>query len=79
MPQLTLNRSKLGRRWFADGPTPKVNDLLIHEMAHQSGDHLAVEFDDAMSRIGAAMVHLALSEPEFFASWFASAVGASTL
>lgn len=78
-PVLTLNRARLEPGWFCSGPAPEVNDLLIHEMAHQSGDHLETAFDDAMSRIGAAMVHLALSEPAFFAHWFAAAEGAATL
>ena len=65
--RLCFNISRLGYRWFEDaGVTVKVNDLLIHELAHEYGHHLTKEFDDGLSLIGARMVELALDEPEFF-------------
>lgn len=69
VPTLTLNRTLLGKGFFAKGPTIKVNELLIHEMAHQSGDHLEEKFDDAMAYLGAKMTDLALREPRFFLSF----------
>ena len=64
--RLCFNVSKLGYAWFDQGPCERVNDLLIHELAHEFGHHLTEEFDDGLSRIGAKMVQLALSEPAFF-------------
>ena len=46
--------------------TEKLNDILIHEFAHAFGGHLSAEFDEALSRLGAKMVTLALKEPSFF-------------
>lgn len=73
-PVLTLNRSTLGAAWFEYGPTVEVNDLLIHELAHQAGDHLSKAFDDAMSLLGARMVDLALRDPAFFTKFFPGGV-----
>jgi hypothetical protein len=64
--QLCFNLSTLGQRWFDNGITESVNDLLIHELAHEYGTHLTEEFDNGMSQIGAKMTALALAEPEFF-------------
>jgi hypothetical protein len=63
---LCFNVQRLGHAWFNKGLCERVNDLLIHELAHEDGPHLTKEFDDALSRIGAAMTSLALAEPEFF-------------
>jgi hypothetical protein len=63
---LCFNVGNLPARWFDSGPSRAVNDLLIHELAHEFGDHLTAEFDHGLSRIGAAMTKLALDEPGFF-------------
>jgi hypothetical protein len=63
---LCFNIARLGYRWFDQGPTETVDELLIHEFAHQFGHHLTAEFDDGMARIGAKMKAIALREPEFF-------------
>lgn len=63
---LCFNVSRLGYKWFDSGVWDGANELLIHELAHEYGDHLTEEFDDGMSRIGAKMTTLALKEPEFF-------------
>jgi hypothetical protein len=70
--ELTFNYARLGKAWFDQGPTRAVNDLLIHELAHEFGGHLTEEFDAAMSRIGATMVEMALIEPSFFAKYRAA-------
>jgi hypothetical protein len=65
--RLCFNVSRLGYKWFEQGPSVQVNDLLIHELSHESGaGHLTEQFDDALSLHGAKMVALALTEPEFF-------------
>jgi hypothetical protein len=63
---LSFNLAHLGRDWFAKGPTVEVNELLIHELAHDRGDHLEEAFDDAMANLGAMMIKIALEEPSFF-------------
>lgn len=65
-PTLMFNVALLGAGFFAQGPTVEVNRLLIHEFAHEYGDHLEEKFDDAMARLGAKMVELALVDPDFF-------------
>lgn len=72
-PVLTFNQAHLGPSFFAKGPEDEeVMHLLIHEMAHQFGDHLEEKFDDAMSRLGAQIFVLARREPAFFGceSWY---------
>jgi predicted RNA binding protein with dsRBD fold (UPF0201 family) len=64
--ELTFNHDRLGKRWFDRAPSESLNDLLIHELSHEFGGHLTKEFDDALSRLGAKMVELALKDPEFF-------------
>ena len=64
---LTFNYEKLGKRWFEDGPRVEVNDLLIHEFAHETADnHLSTDFYKALQRLGARSTHIALTDPEFF-------------
>lgn len=64
--ELTFNYQRLGETFFRQGMTEKLNDILIHEFAHAFGGHLSAEFDEALSRLGAKMVTLALKEPSFF-------------
>jgi hypothetical protein len=72
---LTFNHARLGDRYFErayhqsmapEGSCEELHDLLIHEFAHQFGDHLTHEFDEAMSRLGAKLVTMALDDPSFF-------------
>ena len=62
--QLDLNRRKLGRNWFAEcliegRLTVAVIDLLIHEFGHEyCGDHLSNKYYEALTRLGAKLVHL---------------------
>lgn len=63
---LCFNVGRLGYKWFDQGACEAVDELLIHELAHQFGGHLTEEFDDGMARIGAMMKAIALREPEFF-------------
>lgn len=64
---LVLNYGRLGRGWFEQGATESVNRLLIHEFAHHySLDHLSADYHEALCRIGAKLVTLAIEEPEVF-------------
>ena len=50
--RLDLNLQHLGYRWFEQGVTEEVDELLIHEFGHQySGDHLSEEYHDALCRL----------------------------
>ena len=65
--ELTLNLGALGKKWFADGATSKVNELLIHEFAHHfASNHLSKEFYDACCKVGARFCEVARFEPEIF-------------
>lgn len=67
-PNLDLNVRFLKSDWFSRGPSVEVDELLIHEFAHQmSGDHLSSDFHDATCRLGAKLAHLARTNPVFFA------------
>ena len=63
--RLDFNLFRLGHKWFDQGVTEDVDWLLIHEFGHQySGDHLSVEYHDALCRLGARLKRLALEKPE---------------
>jgi hypothetical protein len=68
VPVLTLNRSKLGSTWFQHGPCVEVDDLLIHEMAHEGGHHLESGYHDMATKLGALGMDLARRDPAFFQS-----------
>ena len=55
-PELVYNKGKLGNRWFDRPVLDEINELLIHELAHQySGDHLSSKYHDALCRLGAKL------------------------
>jgi hypothetical protein len=64
--RLVFNVPKLSAQWFDMSRNfVSITDLLIHELAHQmSNNHLDSDYHDALSRIGAQMMQLALDEPE---------------
>ncbi len=65
--QLVFNLGRLGHEFFDDGVNEEVIDLLIHELGHHfSGDHLSSDYYDGLTKVGARMALLALSNPEFF-------------
>lgn len=65
--ELTFNLSTLGRAFFAEGPSERVNALLLHEFTHEfESNHLSDSFYKALQKLAAKMVALALKEPEFF-------------
>lgn len=71
--QLTLNRGRLGRRWFRDLCTEEQLSLLVHELSHEtrppirgSRNHLAEDFHEAACRLAGRLTRLALSEPDLF-------------
>lgn len=66
--RLTFNVPGLGKRWFdLAGNFRAINELLIHEFAHQAAsNHLSEDYHKALSRLGADLLELALREPELF-------------
>ena len=64
---LTFNLGRLGHAWFDAMPGVMVDKLLIHEFGHHySADHLSEEYHERLCELGAKMVALTLSSPEFF-------------
>lgn len=68
--RLVFNVPRLGRKWFKlDANFHAINDLMLHEFAHEYGsNHLASDYHDALSRLGAKLLELGLREPDFFHS-----------
>jgi hypothetical protein len=73
--RLTLNASKkggLGREWFmprnGDGLVePRINELLIHEFAHEKvSDHLSNRFHEECCVLGARLADAVVGEPWLF-------------
>lgn len=68
--QFIFNIGRLGYRFFEDGVTPEVLDLIIHEFGHEDvSDHLSRDYFQALTRIGAAVAFLALEDPELFRNY----------
>lgn len=64
--RLVLNLGRLGHLWF-EGDLEPINDLLLHELAHESApDHLSNQYHEALTRLGARMTSLALESPGLF-------------
>ena len=62
---LDFNLFHLGHKWFEQGVTEAVDQLLLHEFGHQySGDHLSEEYHEALCRLGQASKRLAMTKPE---------------
>ncbi len=63
--ELALNLGRLGHAWFDAPYWTAVDELLVHEFGHwYSSDHLSHGFHDALCKVGAGLVALALHEPE---------------
>jgi hypothetical protein len=63
--RLDFNLLRLGHRWFDQGVTEEVDELLIHELAHHwTGDHLSHEYHEALCRLAAKLKRLALEKPD---------------
>lgn len=72
--KLTFNVAKLGYAWFDKPPAEEreILDLLIHEFGHhynphpELDDHLSSGYYQALTKIGARIVVLAVTEPDLF-------------
>lgn len=64
---LTLNLGRLGHAWFNQGPCEEVDELLVHEFAHETeSNHLSEKFHKAICRVAADLCALAITNPAFF-------------
>ncbi len=65
--ELVFNLAKLGRAFFDEGPSERVNEILIHEFTHDvESNHLSARFYATQGRFAAKLVTLALRSPEVF-------------
>jgi hypothetical protein len=64
---MSFNVTRLGKQWF-EGPLRQEQvDLVIHELGHEyEGNHLSRQYNDALTRLGARAVMLALENPGLF-------------
>jgi hypothetical protein len=64
---MSFNVTRLGKAWF-EGPLRQGQvDLVIHELGHEyEGNHLSKNYNDALTRLGARAVMLALENPGLF-------------
>jgi len=64
---MSFNVTKLGKGWF-EGPLRQDQlDLVIHELGHEyEANHLSTKYNDALTRLGAKAVMLALENPGLF-------------
>ncbi len=70
---LIFNHDRLGKSWFDQPPSEKVNDLIIHEFGHHyAGNHLSEDYYDALTMLGAKLWKLAMTDPGFFKGFGAS-------
>jgi hypothetical protein len=69
---LVFNLGRLGHGFFdecAQGPTDRLNQLLIHELGHgmPGGDnHLDAAYHEGLCKLGAKLARLALTRPNLF-------------
>lgn len=64
---LDFNVSRLGKKWF-EGPLKRQQlDLVLHELGHEyAPNHFSTKFNDALTRLGAEVTLLALTDPAVF-------------
>mgnify|MGYP003656593851 CR=1 FL=1 len=66
---LCFSKKSLGNKFFDNFPTnrERVNDLLLHEFGHHyESSHLDSGFHEALTRLGAKAIELALDDPDQF-------------
>ncbi len=63
---LTFNVQSLGKAFFKPSLSATTLDIIIHEIAHEKGQHTEKSYQEAITRIAGELVIIALEEPEFF-------------
>ena len=64
--KLTFNVEQLGEAWFRPPLNPEHIALIIHELAHEGGEHHTEGYYKTLAMAGARLVMKALKEPAFF-------------
>ena len=52
--------------FFDDPIAPETTELILHELAHEKGNHTEVGYIDCLANMGGRLVNLAIREPSFF-------------
>jgi hypothetical protein len=66
---ITLNRGRLGRRWFMQA-NADTDALLLHEFAHHRvHDHLAADYADEVARLAARFIDAIFETPDLLSDW----------
>lgn len=63
---IRLNSTNLGARWWAKPLSKEVISLVLHELAHEFGDHLQASYYNGIADLGAKLSLLMLEQPELF-------------
>lgn len=62
---MTLNRGRLGKKWFEGPLNEGMLALVLHELAHHyEGDHLSSKYHDAICAMGARLALAVREAPE---------------
>jgi hypothetical protein len=62
-----FNVHRLGRKWFNEGATEDVDDLILHEFGHHySSNHLSSDYHGALTKLGAKLKAEALKDGRWF-------------
>lgn len=65
--RMSFNVGNLGPEWFVGPLRVEQIDLVIHELGHEyAGNHFSREYNDALTKLGAQAVKLALDNPGLF-------------
>jgi hypothetical protein len=65
--ELTFNIACIPADWFDAPYSVAHDDLLIHEFGHEySTDHLSADYHDALTKLGAKFVEIAIYKPQIF-------------
>lgn len=64
--KLSLNLTNLPSNFFNEPVSEKTTDLIVHELGHYVGMHTEKQYHQLLTKLGAGLVMVALSEPEFF-------------
>ena len=65
--RMSFNVGSLKPEWFEGAIREEQIDLVIHELGHEyAANHFSREFNDALTKLGAQAVKLALADPGLF-------------
>ncbi|WP_456749086.1 hypothetical protein [Bradyrhizobium sp. USDA 4341] len=65
--RMSFNVGNLGPEWFEGALRVEQIDLVIHELGHEyAANHFSREYNDALTKLGAQAVRLALDNPGLF-------------